>query len=204
MLGGSTPGPLKLDAQTTAMRELDRVVLTPLPDTDAVAKRFLAIRKALAGTGRSSGFPPGLREHVCSGWSAAIGGGYAVARALCSKGRCAIIPNPEVEKDNVNYLAGVREIAVHSEYTDGRDMPRLLIRSVEFEGPYYDTWPAPQYKNIFVDSGHKNDPAAYARGHCGIIRDARISPPGYECGSRFADGGVSRVGHDRDANFRTA
>ena len=44
-------------------------------------------------------------------------------------------PSPIVEKDNVNYLAGVREIGVRSEYTDGRDMPRLLIRSVEFEGP---------------------------------------------------------------------
>ena len=36
----------------------------------------------------------------------------------------------------MNYLAGIHEIAVRSEYTDGRDMPRLLIRSVEFEGPY--------------------------------------------------------------------
>ena len=45
-------------------------------------------------------------------------------------------PEPDVEKDNVNYLAGVREIGVRSEYTDGRDMPRLLIRSVEFEGPF--------------------------------------------------------------------
>ena len=72
-------------------------------------------------------------------------------------------PNPEVERNNVNYLAGVREIAVHSEYTDGRDMPRLLVRSVEFEGPYYDSWPAPSYRNIFIDSPHKNDPPAYAQ-----------------------------------------
>ena len=36
-----------------------------------------------------------------------------------------------VEKDNDNYLAGVREITVRSEYTDGRDMPRLLVSSVE-------------------------------------------------------------------------
>ena len=37
-------------------------------------------------------------------------------------------PSPESDKDNVNYLAGVREIGVRSEYTDGRDMPRLAIR----------------------------------------------------------------------------
>ena len=72
-------------------------------------------------------------------------------------------PSPEVEKDNVNYLAGVREIGVRSEYTDGRDMPRLLIRSVEFEGPYYDAWPPASHRNIFVDFDRKNDPPAYAR-----------------------------------------
>ena len=72
-------------------------------------------------------------------------------------------PSPDVEKDNVNYLAGVREIAARSEYTDGRDMPRLLIRSVEFEGPFYESWPPPAHRNIFIDSVKKNDSPAYAR-----------------------------------------
>ncbi len=72
-------------------------------------------------------------------------------------------PTPDVEKDNVNYLAGIREIGVRSEYTDGRDMPRLLIRSVEFEGPFYDSWPPATHRSIFIDSPHKNDPATYAR-----------------------------------------
>ena len=77
-------------------------------------------------------------------------------------------PSPDVEKDNVNYLAGIREIGVRSEYTDGRDMPRLLIRSVEFEGPFYETWPPPSHRNIFIDSSRKDDLPAYARQ---IIRD---------------------------------
>ena len=72
-------------------------------------------------------------------------------------------PSPDVEKDNVNYLAGIREIGVRSEYTDGRDMPRLLIRSVEFEGPFYETWPPPSHRNIFIDSARKNDLPVYAR-----------------------------------------
>src|SRR5262249_51162881 len=72
-------------------------------------------------------------------------------------------PSPEVEKDNVNYLAGVREIGVRSEYTDGRDMPRLMIRSVEFEGPLYESWPPPTHHNIFVDFDRKSDHPAYAR-----------------------------------------
>ena len=51
---------------------------------------------------------------------------------------------------------------MRSEYTDGRDMPRLLIRSVEFEGPLYETWPPAAHRNIFIDSDRKDDPAAYA------------------------------------------
>ncbi|MCA9149258.1 MAG: DUF1592 domain-containing protein [Planctomycetales bacterium] len=61
-------------------------------------------------------------------------------------------PSPDVEADNVNYLAGLREIGVRSEYTDGRDMPRLAIRSVRFEGPFFPTWPPPSHQQIFGDS----------------------------------------------------
>ena len=72
-------------------------------------------------------------------------------------------PAPIVEKDNVNYLAGIHEIAVRSEYTDGRDMPRLLIRSVEFEGPYHEMWPPPSHRNIFVAYERKGDTQAWAK-----------------------------------------
>ena len=58
-------------------------------------------------------------------------------------------PSPNVEKDNVNYLAGFREIGVRSEYSDGRDRPRLLIRSVEFEGPFTESWPPKSHAAIF-------------------------------------------------------
>lgn len=59
-------------------------------------------------------------------------------------------PRPYVETDNVNYLAGVREIGVRHEFTDGRETPRLNIHSIEFEGPYYESWPPAQHAAIFV------------------------------------------------------
>ncbi|MGK0189667.1 MAG: hypothetical protein ACI9R3_005484 [Verrucomicrobiales bacterium] len=71
-------------------------------------------------------------------------------------------PNAEVEENNVNYLAGLREIAVRSECTDGREMPRLLIRSVEFEGPFYEQWPPSAHRSIFFESTHRGQPEAYA------------------------------------------
>jgi hypothetical protein len=42
-------------------------------------------------------------------------------------------------------------------------MPRLVIRSVEFEGPLYETWPPPTHTNIFGEFERKSDSAAYAR-----------------------------------------
>lgn len=57
-------------------------------------------------------------------------------------------PRPEVEVDNVNYLAGIREIGVRCEYTDGRDIPRLRIRKIEFEGPYFAQWPPRSYVEL--------------------------------------------------------
>jgi hypothetical protein len=71
-------------------------------------------------------------------------------------------PSPDVEKDNVNYLAGIREIGVRNEFTDGRDMPRLLIRSIEFEGPFYEQWPPESHRNIFRESESRDQPERYA------------------------------------------
>ena len=42
-------------------------------------------------------------------------------------------------------------------------MPRLLVRSVEFEGPIYETWPPASHRKIFIDSAGKNDLPVYAR-----------------------------------------
>ena len=61
-------------------------------------------------------------------------------------------PSPDVQDGNDNYLAGMREIGVRSVYTDGRDMPRVLIKSVDIEGPFYESWPPQSHAQIFVDS----------------------------------------------------
>ena len=79
------------------------------------------------------------------------------------EGMISEFPNAEVEENNVNYLAGLREIAVRSECTDGREVPRLLVRSVEFEGPFHEEWPPPAHRAIFFESRHRGQPEAYAR-----------------------------------------
>ena len=140
---------------------------TPLAADHELAKRFAAFEKRVAATRRSPGLPPRLRQHARAGRRAADRRRRRSSQRSCSKARFDNFPDPNVEKDNVNYLAGVREIGVRSEYTDGRDMPRLLIRSVEFEGPLYDAWPPAPHRNIFIDTTGSRRPA-YARK---VIRD---------------------------------
>lgn len=155
---GTTPVSAVIDGVFDAAK----IVLTPVPVTHDLARRFLAFEKRRPKVGVHLGF-----RRDCGSSLVAVGepqpvAGTALARYVF-EGALRNFPNAEVEKDNVNYLAGVREIGVRSEYTDGRDMPRLLIRTVEFEGPLHEAWPPPSYKNIFIDYEQKADRPAYAR-----------------------------------------
>ena len=155
-------GALQVKSQNTGVRDLERIVFTPLPASSEVAKHFLAFEKRSPRVGVHLGF-----RRDCGSTFAPVGPPQTVAGEKLSKyffeGALRNFPSPSLGKDNVNYLAGVHEIGVRSEYTDGRDTPRLVIRTVEFEGPFYESWPPPSHKNIFVESEHRNDPPAYAR-----------------------------------------
>ncbi len=155
-------GALPVSAKYAGVRDLERIVLTPLAADNEIAKKFATFEKRSPRLGVHLG----LRRD-CGSTFAPVGPPQVVSSEQPAKfvfeGAIRNFPSPEGDKDNVNYLAGVREIGVRSEYTDGRDMPRLVIRSVEFEGPYYDSWPPASHKNIFVDFDRKSDLQAYAR-----------------------------------------
>ena len=155
-------GPLAIKSRYAGVRELDRVTFTPLAPTHDLAKRFATFEKRSPRLGVHLG----LRRD-CGSTLAPVGPPQAVPgtklAAYVFEGAIRNFPSPDVEKENVNYLAGVREIGIRSEYTDGRDMPRLLIRSVEFEGPYLESWPPPSHSKIFVDFDRKSDQPAYAK-----------------------------------------
>ena len=102
-------------------------------------------------------------------------------------------PSPDVEKDNVNYLAGVREIGVRSEYTDGRDMPRLLIRSVEFEGPLLRHVAAALAQEHLRRFRPQERPAGLCAQDHARFRHARVPPSCHGRGRGGADGCVPEV-----------
>ena len=155
-------GPLKLAAQYVDNTRLRRIVFTRLDEGSDAANRFRVFEQ------RSPilGVHVGLRRD-CGSTLAQVARPQNVSagglKEFVFEGAINDFPSPDVEQENVNYLAGVREIGVRSEYTDGRDMPRLLIRSVEFEGPYYETWPPATHRRIFIESANRNNRHAYAR-----------------------------------------
>ncbi|MFP6618985.1 MAG: DUF1592 domain-containing protein, partial [Pirellulaceae bacterium] len=155
-------GPLDLGIEYAGSQPPHRIVFTPLDDAQELAQRY----KVFENRAPLLGVHVGLRRD-CGSTFAPVEVPQAVNdrkfRKYVFEGAINNYPSPDVEKDNVNYLAGVREIGVRSEYTDGREMPQLLIRSVEFEGPLYETWPPATHRDIFIESRNKNEPAVYAR-----------------------------------------
>lgn len=153
-------GALPVSVQYRGPTELERLVFTQLEPDDELARQFEKFERRSP----QLGVHLGLRRD-CGSTLARVGQPQSVSGGKLSRfvftGTRRNFPSPEVEKDNVNYLAGIHEIGVRSEYTDGREMPRLLIRSVEFEGPCYESWPPEPHRNIFVDFDHKDDLHAY-------------------------------------------
>jgi len=155
-------GSLPVSAKYSGLRDLEHLVVMPLSAGDELAKQFVAFEKRSPRLGVHLG----LRRD-CGSTFAPVGPPQTVSSEQPSKyvfeGAIRNFPSPESDKDNVNYLAGLREIGVRSEYTDGRDMPRLAIRSVEFEGPYYDAWPPASHTNIFFPTDAATDQPTYGR-----------------------------------------
>ena len=73
-------------------------------------------------------------------------------------------PSPVMNKANANYLAGIKEIGLRHDYVTEIDVPRLVVKeSLEFEGPYYESWPPKSHNSIFIDSPNKSNPEKYAK-----------------------------------------
>ena len=127
-------GEMRVGTQNSGVRDLQRIVFTPLANHCGVTRDFLAFEKRSPRVGVHLG----LRRD-CGSTLAPVGPPQTVRGESLDRyvfeGAIQDFPSPDVEKDNVNYLAGIREIGVRSEYTDGRDMPRLLVRVSRIRGP---------------------------------------------------------------------
>jgi len=154
-------GPLAVLSSSADKTTVRQIRLTRLTDSSPHLNRFLAFEERTP----LLGVHLGLRRD-CGSTLNRVESPQAVRSSNPQEftfiGAINDFPYPSVEKDNVNYLAGIREIGVRSEYTDGRPMPRLKIHCVEFEGPLVDSWPSETHRRIFIDSPNRDDKPVYA------------------------------------------
>lgn len=137
-------------------------LMTPVPEESASGQQFAAFEKRVPHLS----IHKGLRTDVGARLSL-FAEPKPVASATVERysfhAPVSGFASPDTEEDNANYLAGLHEIGIRSEPTDGRQIPRVLVSAIEFEGPYYETWPPKAHREIFIDSPRKDDPPAYAR-----------------------------------------
>ena len=144
---------IRLNAGETALSatitkaELKKVRFIRVKPDSSLAARFIAFESrnpqlsVLMGLRRDCGHTQ-ERVGACQAVSSTEAQEYVFQGAIDD------YPRPFVETNNVNYLAGVREISVRNEYTSTSESPRLLIESVEFEGPYYESWPPRSHRRL--------------------------------------------------------
>ncbi|MAH13634.1 MAG: hypothetical protein CMO33_07825, partial [Verrucomicrobia bacterium] len=155
-------GAVNVGAKATNSGSLHKIVLTPIVPESKLGERFERFEKRSAWLGVHLG----LRRD-CGSTFSPVNRPLEVKNTTLEEyvfqGAINNYPSDDVQENNDNYLAGVREIGVRSEYTDGRERPRLRLKSVEFEGPYYEKWPPETHQRIFIESPNKDEPEKYAR-----------------------------------------
>lgn len=160
-------GACKMQVKLESKLSIERIVLTKISAESDAGKRFAIYEKRVPWLGVHMG----LRRD-CGSTLIQVSEPQPVStdevKEFVFEGAINNFPSPFVERDNVNYLAGIREIGVRHEYTDGRDMPRLLIQSVEFEGPLLTEWPPISHRRIFIESSNRSNAPLYAQE---IFRD---------------------------------
>ena len=141
---------------------LRHALVTPVPPDSENGRHFAAFEKRVPHVSVHMG----LRTDVGARLSR-----FAEPQAVSSstverysfRAPVSSFASPDTEPGNANYLAGLQEIAIRSEPTDDRQIPRVLVKAVEIEGPYYESWPPRGHRNIFFPSPHRDDPSRYAR-----------------------------------------
>ncbi|MBB73110.1 MAG: hypothetical protein CMJ75_01210 [Planctomycetaceae bacterium] len=80
-------------------------------------------------------------------------------------GRLENLPVPQVDLNEQSSLANILVLAVwNGDFVKQlqRTGTRIQIRQIEFEAPYFATWPPASHQKIFIDSPQRGRPTVYA------------------------------------------
>ncbi|PHR95838.1 MAG: hypothetical protein COA78_29500 [Blastopirellula sp.] len=154
-------GKLNFDLQSSNATTVEKIILSKLDSADPLVATFEQFNQRSPQLGVYLGF-----RRDCGSALSPVQIAQTVSstkpQAYYFEDAISNYPISVMDKANNNYLAGVSEIGVRNEYLDGRAAPRLLVHSVEFEGPFFELWPPKPHKSIFIDSPHVDSPEIYA------------------------------------------
>lgn len=82
------------------------------------------------------------------------------------RGRLENLPVPQVDLNEHSSLANIMVLAVwNGDFVKNKKQrgSRIQVSEVEFEAPFFETWPPQSYTKIFFDSANKSNPEIYAK-----------------------------------------
>ncbi|MCM8529489.1 MAG: DUF1592 domain-containing protein [Lentisphaeraceae bacterium] len=91
---------------------------------------------------------------------------YGESQVLTFKGRLEDLPLPVIDLNDKTFLANMAVLGVWNDAFANNSSDSgapVLIKSIEFEGPYLESWPPKSHKGIFIDSENKNNKEQYTR-----------------------------------------
>ena len=154
------------------------------PTTASWAERFRAFEQRSPLAGRASGPAARLRQHADAGRRAAAGRDERTAGRTCSRERSAIFPVPTSRRTTSTIWPAFARSASAANTPTAATCRGCSIRSVEFEGPFYDIVAA-------GDASQHLHRVAASRGAGGVcargdplVRHAGLPPAGHRGRSR--------------------
>ena len=155
-------GPITIKVGCGNGRNLKEAWITPVADDSEVARKFASFENRVPHLSVHMGLRTDVGPRL-SRFDVPKPVPSATIERYSFRAPISSFASQDTEEDNQNYLAGLQEFGIRSEPTDDRQIPRALIRAIEFEGPYYETWPPRGHADIFFSSPRRDDPPAYAR-----------------------------------------
>ena len=155
-------GPITIKVGCGNGRNLKEAWITPVADDSEVARQLASFEKRVPHLSVHMGLRTDVGPRL-SRFDVPKPVPSATVERYSFRAPVSSFASQDTEEDNPNYLSGLKEIGIRSEPTDDRQIPRALIRAIEFEGPYHETWPPRGHADIFFPSPRHDDPPAYAR-----------------------------------------
>ena len=95
-----------------------------------------------------------------------VTGLYGNSQKLHFYGRLEDMPLPAIDKNDTTFLANMALFGLWNDSfskTGKEQGEPVLIKSVEFEGPYFESWPPESHTNIFFDSPNSSVKEIYTK-----------------------------------------